>query len=78
MLEHLQILLRNSVEATFIIPSFFFDEDICNPDGRFKELRDAYKFIREHDLLEVLEVPIHQGTDDEYLEITIKAKSRKR
>ena len=39
MLEHLQILLRNSVEATFIIPSFFFDEDKCDPDGRFKELR---------------------------------------
>ena len=78
MLEHLQILLRNSVEVTFIIPSFFFDEDICNPDARFKELRDAYKFINEHDLLEVLEVPIHPGTNDEYLEITIKAKSRKR
>lgn len=71
--DYLKRLLKYSVEATFIIPSFVLDEE-KDFTGRFEETRRAYDILKKDDLLEILEVPINPGTDDEYLEITIRRK----
>lgn len=72
-IDYLQRLLKYSTEATFIIPSLVFDEE-KDPNGRFEETRRAYNILKKDDLLEILEVPINPGTDDELFEITIRRK----
>jgi len=73
--DYLQRLVANSVEATFVIPSFLFDESI-DPNGRFEEMRRAYNILKKDPQLEILEVPINPETDDEKLEITIRIKQK--
>ena len=74
-IDYLNRLLKWSTEATFIIPSLVFDEE-KDLNGRFEETRRAYDILKKDDLLEVLEVPINPGTDDEMLEITIRRKQK--
>ena len=73
--DYLQRLIANSVEATFVIPSSLFDET-NHPNGRFEEMRRAYNILKKDSKLEILEVPINPGTDDEFLEITITIKPK--
>ena len=74
-IDYLNRLLKWSTEATFIIPSVVFNEE-CDPNGKFEETRRAYDILKKDDLLEILEVPINPGTDDEFLEITIRRKQK--
>ena len=71
--DYINIMLKWSMEVTFTIPSHIFDEE-KDPSGSFEETRRAYNILKKDDLLEVLEVPINPGTDDELLEITIRRK----
>lgn len=75
-MDYLIRLLQNSTEATFIIPMEIFDENIT-PQDKFEEMRRAYNILKKDDTLEILEVPLNYGTDDEKLEITIRAKQIK-
>lgn len=74
-IDYLNRLLKLSTETIFIIPSFVFNEK-CDPNGKFEETRRAYDILKKDDLLEILEVPINPGTDDEFLEITIRRKQK--
>ncbi len=76
IIDYISILLKYSTEVTFIIPSVVFDEE-KDPKNHFEDARRAYSILKKDDLLEVLEVPINPGTDDELLEITIKRKQYK-
>ena len=72
-INFLNRLLKYSTEVTFIIPAHVFNEEY-DPKGHFEETRRAYNILKKDDQVEILEVPIHPGTDDEYLEITIRRK----
>lgn len=74
-IDYLTRLLRYSTEVTFIIPSLIFDETV-DPKGHFEEQRRAYNILKKDPQLEILEVPINPGTDDEKLEITIRIKQK--
>ena len=71
--DYINIMLKWSMEVTFTIPSDIFDEE-KDPKGNFEEIRRAYDILKKDNLLEILEVPINPGTDDELLEITIRRK----
>ena len=71
--DYINIMLKWSMEVTFTIPSDIFDEE-KDPEGNFEEIRRAYTILKKDDLIEILEVPINLGTDDELLEITIRRK----
>lgn len=72
-MDYLIRLLQNSTEATFIIPMELFDENMA-PQDKFEEMRRAYNILKKDDTLEILEIPLNHGTDNEKLEITIRAK----
>ena len=71
--DYINIMLKWSMEVTFTISSDIFDEEKA-PKGNFEEIRRAYDILKKDNLLEILEVPINPGTDDELLEITIRRK----
>ena len=66
---YLQELMRLSSEATLLIPSIVFNEEICS-SNRFKSFRNALHFLKNDDNLIITEKEV----EGDFTEVNIRIR----